>query len=107
MEHFIHYGLHILLPLSAAIIFCKEKWWKVWGIMMLGMLIDVDHLWAQPIYDPQRCSIGFHTFHTWPFFIIYTGLIIHPKTRWFGWGVCLHLITDLVDCYQHGTLINT
>ncbi len=31
---------------------------------MLGtMLVDLDHLLADPIYDAQRCSIGFHPLH--------------------------------------------
>ena len=32
----------------------------------LGWLIDLDHLLADPVYAPDRCSIGFHPLHTAP-----------------------------------------
>ena len=34
--------------------------------MMATMLVDLDHLFADPIYDPDRCSIGFHPLHQYP-----------------------------------------
>lgn len=74
--------------------------------MMLAMLIDIDHLWAQPIYDPSRCSVGFHTFHTWPFILLYIVLTFWPKTRLIGWGLVLHLLTDTVDCMLQGHYFN-
>lgn len=70
--------------------------------MLLGMVIDVDHLWANPVFDPQRCSVGFHTLHTWPFIIGYIGLTVWPRTKWIGWGILLHLITDTIDCWMNG-----
>ena len=31
--------------------------------MIATMLVDIDHLLATPIYDPLRCSIGYHPLH--------------------------------------------
>ena len=28
------------------------------------MLVDLDHLLATPLYNPDRCSLGFHPLHT-------------------------------------------
>ncbi len=66
--------------------------------MLCGMLIDVDHLLANPIYDPGRCSIGFHPLHTWLPMIIYVALAAYPKTRLIGLGLSIHIALDALDC---------
>ena len=35
------------------------------------MFVDLDHLLANPIYDPCRCSIGFHPLHNYFAIVIY------------------------------------
>jgi hypothetical protein len=65
---------------------------------MAGMLIDIDHLLASPIYDAGRCIIGFHPLHTWVPIAIYVALTIHPKTRLIGFGLCIHIMLDGFDC---------
>ena len=68
--------------------------------MLCTMLIDLDHLLAQPIFDPDRCSLGFHPLHTWWAAIIYGGLLLLPSWKWraVGTGCVLHLCTDGIDC---------
>ncbi len=66
--------------------------------MMAGMLIDLDHLLADPIYDAERCSIGFHPLHTPLPIALYTLLLFHPKTRAIGIGLILHILLDSLDC---------
>jgi hypothetical protein len=39
--------------------------------MALTIIVDLDHLLADPIYDPNRCSIGFHPLHSYPAIVIY------------------------------------
>lgn len=66
--------------------------------MLATMIIDLDHLLANPIYDPERCSIGFHPLHQ-PWAIgIYIFMIFLPKTRWVGIGLSLHMLLDTIDC---------
>jgi len=66
---------------------------------MCGLLIDVDHLLADPIYEANRCSIGFHPLHT-PVPIAFYGLLLfHPKTRLVGIGLTIHILLDISDCY--------
>ena len=66
--------------------------------MLAGWSIDVDHLLADPIYDPMRCSLGFHALHSLPALGVYFILAAYPKTRWFGLGLVMHLFTDSIDC---------
>ncbi len=66
--------------------------------MVLTMVIDLDHLLATPIFDPNRCSIGFHTFHSYFAAIVYLGMLIFSKTRIIALGLIFHLVTDALDC---------
>lgn len=67
--------------------------------MLMTMLIDLDHLLATPIYDPERCSINFHPLHTYYAGMVYLLFLFFKKTRIIGIGLVLHLLTDLIDCY--------
>jgi len=66
--------------------------------MMLTMLVDLDHLLANPIYDAARCSIGFHPLHTLVPIGTYFLLCFIPKTRLIGIGLIIHMILDSIDC---------
>jgi hypothetical protein len=94
----IHLGLHFLVPFWVARVFFKDRWWQVWVIMMLTMIIDLDHLFANPIYDPDRCSINFHPLHTYPAVGIYCLMVAIPKLRLVGLGFLIHMALDGVDC---------
>ena len=74
--------------------------------MVLTMLIDVDHLFSNPIFDPNRCSINFHILHTYYAMIIYVGLLFFKKTRIIGVGLLLHILTDYLDCLWMSYLKN-
>ena len=64
------------------------------------MLIDLDHLLATPIFDPNRCSINFHPMHSFYAASAYLGLTLFPKTRIWGLALLWHLITDQLDCWM-------
>jgi hypothetical protein len=66
--------------------------------MMLTMIVDLDHLLATPIFDPGRCSIGFHPLHTWPAILFYGALTAVPLTRIIGLGLIIHMALDALDC---------
>ncbi len=94
----IHYGIHFLLPLIIALFLFKNQWKKAYVIMILGMLIDLDHLLATPIFAPNRCSINFHPLHSYYAIAIYILLLIPKKTRLIGLGLAIHVLADSVDC---------
>lgn len=90
------------MPLLVVGIFYRPIWKKAAVLLLLGLIIDADHLLAVPIYDPNRCSIGFHPLHTpWPI-LFYLVLLIPEKTRIFGLGLCIHIALDMIDCELNG-----
>jgi len=64
------------------------------------MLVDIDHLFANPIYDPQRCSINFHPLHRFYAIGIYIILSFQKSTvaRYIGIGLVIHMVLDSIDC---------
>jgi len=73
---------------------------KSWLIMMATMAVDLDHLLAVPIYDPNRCSIGYHPLHSYYAIGLYVILLFFPKTRIVGVGLVIHMILDYLDCFM-------
>ncbi len=94
----LHLGLHAALPALAAWGIARTDWRRVWLWLMAGWVIDVDHLLASPVYDPDRCSLGFHPLHTWPAAVGYAVLLLPRRTRLLALGLLLHLTLDGVDC---------
>ena len=99
MPFYLHYFLHLLFPLVIAWIFFRKDALKTGIIFLLTMLVDVDHLLATPIYDPNRCSIGFHPLHSYVAIVIYVVLLLPAKTRIVAIGLLIHMFTDWLDCY--------
>ena len=98
LRFFLHYGIHFLLPVAIGLLFFKENRWKVVLILLAAILIDLDHLLATPVFDPNRCSIGFHPLHTYWAIIFYFMLLGWKKTRIIGLGLLIHILADAVDC---------
>jgi len=94
----IHYGMHFLLPFVIAFLFCRKSFWQASLLILSANLIDLDHLLAMPIFDPDRCSIGFHLLHSYPAIILYILLLLVPKVRLVAIGLLLHILTDFMDC---------
>ena len=67
-------------------------------VMISTMLVDLDHLLANPIYDPGRCSIGFHPLHELVPIAFYVVLCFFPRLRYVGIGLVIHMILDSIDC---------
>lgn len=99
LQPLVHYGLHFLFPGLIAWLFFRSIWKKAWLIMLATMLVDLDHLLADPIFDPGRCSIGFHPLHSWPAIGVYAVLFFFPKTRIAAVGLLFHMLTDWQDCW--------
>jgi hypothetical protein len=76
----------------------RDRWKSAWLIMALTIVVDLDHLLANPIYDPNRCSIGFHPLHSYPAIVIYLVLTSITKTRLIGLGLLIHMALDGIDC---------
>lgn len=94
----LHLVLHVTVPLAIAITFYRERWRRAWLIMLVTMVVDLDHLVADPIYDPGRCSIGYHPLHTAPAIAAYLALLIPRQTRLPALGLVVHMALDGIDC---------
>lgn len=72
--------------------------------MIIANLIDLDHLLATPVFDPDRCSIGFHPLHTVNAAVIYAVMLLVPRwwIRAFALGALWHLAVDYGDCMMQG-----
>lgn len=59
-----HLALHVAVPGVIAWLGFRSRCLRAWLIMVATMLVDLDHLLAEPVYDPGRCGIGFHPLHS-------------------------------------------
>jgi len=99
----VHLLLHVAVPGLVAWLFFRDPlqprmFRRAWLLLLLGWAIDLDHLLADPIYAPDRCSIGFHPLHTVPAIVAYGALTIPRPTRLLGIGLLIHIGLDLIDC---------
>jgi hypothetical protein len=94
----VHLVLHAAAPGAVAWFFFRTRWRRAWLIMLATMLVDLDHLLADPVYDPNRCGIGFHPLHTAPAIAGYAVLSLLRPARLIGVGLLVHMALDLADC---------
>ncbi len=99
MQSFIHYFLHLVFPLFIAIVFFRKEWKKVYIVLLATMLVDLDHLLVSPIFQSNRCSVGFHYLHSFYAIPVYFILLFFRKPfNIIGIGLLFHMLTDFVDC---------
>ncbi|PKV65313.1 MULTISPECIES: DUF6122 family protein [unclassified Polaribacter] len=95
----VHYSLHFLVPLLISFLFFKQNWKIIYLIFLSSMLVDLDHLIANPIFQENRCSINFHPLHTYFACGIYFTGLFFKKTRVIALALLFHMLTDFIDCY--------
>lgn len=98
MSPTIHIALHFLLPALVAAVFFRRDWRRAFLVMSATMLVDIDHLLASPVYDPGRCSIGFHPLHGLLPITVYLALCFAPRLRYVGIGLVVHMALDSLTC---------
>jgi hypothetical protein len=94
----VHLLSHFIVPGAAARWVCSDRWKSAWVIMAATIIVDLDHLLADPVYDPNRCGIGFHPLHTFPAIGFYLLMLLIPKIRLVGLGLLIHMVLDGADC---------
>lgn len=104
LQLLLHYGGHWLAPFLIGRLVVATNWLRFGAVMTAANLIDLDHLLADPIFDPDRCSIGFHPLHGWIAGAAYLALLAIPRwwVRAFGLGALWHLAVDWGDCAMQG-----
>lgn len=98
LQTFVHYSLHFLAPGLLSYFLFPKRWRRAWLLMIATMLVDIDHLLADPIFDPGRCSIGFHPLHSYYAIGGYVLLLFWPRARVVAVGLLFHMLTDYQDC---------
>lgn len=100
LQPILHYGGHWLAPFVIAAIIWRDNWLRAGAVVALANLIDLDHLLTDPIFDPERCSIGFHLLHGWEAALAYGAILFIPRwwVRAFALGALWHLAVDWGDC---------
>ena len=99
-QKIVHLSGHLLLPISIAYTGFGLNWKNAAKVMIASNLVDIDHLLATPIYDPDRCSIGTHPFHSLPAIGIYSAMTLNQRTQELGIGLLTHMAVDFVDCIK-------
>ena len=94
-----HIILHFAVPAVVAFLFFRGTWRKTFLILIATMLVDLDHLLADPIYDPNRCSVGFHPLHSYVAIGLYIVMLAFRKTRIPAIGLLIHMALDYLDCF--------
>lgn len=101
IKDIVHYGFHFVFPFVLGWLFFPQQWKKASLIMLGTMLVDLDHLFATPIFDANRNSIGYHFLHSYPAIAVYIIGSILAKGTWkmVFIGLLWHMITDFQDYY--------
>lgn len=101
LQTIVHYFLHFIFIGAIAYWYDKDHWKRNWLILLCTMFVDLDHIFATPLFDPDRCGIGFHPLHSFYAIAIYIlGVIFikHNIIRLIFIGLLFHMFTDLIDC---------
>ena len=94
----LHVILHFFVPLAVAKAVWRKKWIRPFLIMAITIAVDLDHILADPIFDPNRCSINIHPLHSWPAIVVYLGCLLSPNLRIVALGLLIHMVLDGAYC---------
>ena len=113
----LHIALHFLVPIAVALVVYRDRWRRAALLMVATMAVDLDHLLAVPVYDPDRCSINFHPLHSTLAIVLYAVMFVAPLVigrdrkspgldprAWvvhvIGLGLLTHMALDWGDCLR-------
>lgn len=94
----LHLVLHVVVPAAVAATFYRRQFLRAWLVLVSTMLVDLDHLLADPEYDPDRCSIGTHPLHSAPAIGVYALAALWSRLRLVAVGLLIHMALDGIDC---------
>lgn len=97
----IHYFLHLVFPIFIAKIFFTNHWKTAYLLLLATMLIDLDHIFANPLFNPNRNSVGYHPLHSYPMIVLYFlgSIFLKGNYKIVAIGLLLHVFTDFQDFY--------
>jgi hypothetical protein len=101
LQTFTHYFLHFIAIGAIAWFYDKKNWKRNWLILLATMAVDLDHVFANPLFDPMRCGIGYHPLHSHFAIIGYVLGVLFIKNKLLKLifiGLLFHMLTDFIDC---------
>lgn len=102
LQTVVHYFLHFIFIGVIAYWYDRKNWKKGWLILLATMLVDVDHIVANPMFMADRCGIGFHPLHSEyviPFYFLGAIFLRRSVLKLVAIGLAFHMITDSIDCF--------
>jgi hypothetical protein len=96
----IHLILHFVIPVVLARFAFPDRWKWFSFIMISTMVVDLDHLLANPVFDALRCSIGFHPLHSYLAIAAYLLMLALPQVRIVALGLLIHMGLDGLECIR-------
>ena len=101
IREIIHYFLHFIFPIFIAKIFFKTNWKHAYLLLLATMLVDLDHVFANPLFEPNRNSVGYHPLHSyWAIFAYFLGTIfLKGNYKIIAVGLIFHMFTDFQDFF--------
>jgi len=93
----IHFGFNTLVYYAVSLVSPIEFMVINLFYIALAELIDLDHLFSKPIYDPKRNSFKTHFFHRkWRYVILFSVITMY-WTPFFSLALLSHLLLDYID----------
>ena len=101
IREIIHYFLHFIFPIFIAKVFFKNNWKHAYLLLLATMLVDLDHVFADPLFDPNRNSVGYHPLHSyWAIGAYFLGTIfLKGNYKIIAVGLLFHMFTDFQDFF--------
>ena len=113
----LHIASHFLVPWFVGLVVYRGRWFRAALLMAATMAVDLDHLLAVPVYDPNRCSINFHPLHSTLAVVLYAAAFVTPlllgrnrngrdlrPSAWtvhvLGLGLLIHMALDWSQCLR-------
>jgi hypothetical protein len=113
----LHLASHFLVPVLLGLVAYPARWYRASLLMVATMAVDLDHLLAVPVYDPNRCSINFHPLHSTLAVVLYAAAFVTPLLigrdrsgrnlrpgAWVvhvvGLGLLVHMALDWSECLR-------
>lgn len=96
----IHYGLHFVAPYFIATLYAKhsiQEKYRVYILFLASMLVDLDHLVSDPVFDPHRLSVGHHFLHSYYALALYAFALFYKRTRLLAFALIFHMFSDIMD----------
>jgi hypothetical protein len=98
MQHIVHLLMLFGVPALAAWAFYNGSIRNTYLILISTVLVDLDQLLFNQVFEFGSCSINYFPLHSWPALLVYFLGLFFEKTRRVAMGLHIHMLADLMNC---------